>query len=131
MTVFAADSSYDKRKVHNSLNQYAPEAEILIPPRKNAHIWKQGNSKSERHKRDENLRYIRKHGRKDWKQIFGYHARSLADTAVFRCKTSSLTNFFRTFDRNAEDTSRHLLGGAHTYDPFGNARKLKTCLTNP
>jgi hypothetical protein len=83
----AADGSYDKRKVYNGLNPYAPNAGILIPPRKNARLWKHGNSKSERHKRDENLRYIRKHGRKDWKQISGYHVRSLAETAVFRLKT--------------------------------------------
>jgi len=84
---FAADGSYDKRKVYNNLNQYAPNAEVLIPPRKNARIWKHGNSKSERLKRDENLRYIRKHGRKDWKQTSGYHVRSLAETTVFRLKT--------------------------------------------
>ena len=84
---FAADGSYDKRKVYNGLNQHAPEAEVLIPPRRNAHIWQHGNSRLERHKRDENLRYIRKHGRKDWKQTSGYHVRSLAETAVFRFKT--------------------------------------------
>src|SRR3990172_3818452 len=84
---FAAYGSYDKRKVYNGLNKYAPNAQILIPPRKNARIWQHGNSKSERLKRDENLRYLRKHGRKDWKQTSGYHVRSLAETAVFRIKT--------------------------------------------
>ena len=83
---FAADGSYDKRKVYNGLNQYAPNAKVLIPPRKNAHIWQHGNSRLERLRRDENLRYIRRHGRKDWKQSSGYHVRSLAETAVFRMK---------------------------------------------
>src|SRR3989304_4446895 len=50
---FAADGSYDKRKVYNGLNQYAPNAQILIPPRKNARIWQHGNSKSERLKRED------------------------------------------------------------------------------
>ena len=84
---FAGDGSYDKRKVYNSLNQHAPQAEVLIPPRKNAHIWQHGNTKAERLKRDENLRYIRQYGRKDWKQASGYHVRSLAETTIFRLKT--------------------------------------------
>ena len=84
---FAADGAYDKRKVYDSLNAHSPDVNILIPPRKNAHIWKHGNSKTEPLKRDENLRYIRKHGRKDWKKDSGYHVRSLAETTMFRLKT--------------------------------------------
>ena len=40
---FAADGAYDKRKVYDSLNAHSPEVNILIPPRKNARIWKHGN----------------------------------------------------------------------------------------
>ena len=83
----AGDGAYDKRKVYEKLNQHSPEVEVLIPPRKNAHIWQHGNSKEERHKRDANLRYIRKYGRKAWKQDTGYHMRSLAETIMFRLKT--------------------------------------------
>jgi hypothetical protein len=83
----AADGAYDKRKVYDALNAHSPEIEILIPPRKNAHIWQHGNSKEERLKRDENLRYIRKHGRQAWKEDSGYHIRSLAETIMFRLKT--------------------------------------------
>jgi IS5 family transposase len=83
----AADGAYDKRRVYNALNNHSPEVEILIPPRKNARIWQHGNSKEERLKRDENLRYIRKHGRKAWKEDSGYHIRSLAETIMFRLKT--------------------------------------------
>jgi len=84
---FAADGAYDKRKVYDSLNTHSPDVNILIPPRKNARIWKHGNSKQERLKRDENLRYIRTHGRKDWKKDSGYHVRSLVETIMFRLKT--------------------------------------------
>ena len=84
---FAADGAYDKRKVYDSLNKHSPDVKMLIPPRKNAHIWKHGNSKTERLKRDENLRYIRKHGRKGWKKDSGYHVRSLVETTMFRLKT--------------------------------------------
>ncbi len=84
---FAADGAYDKRKVYASLNAHSPDVTILIPPRKNARIWKHGNSKAERLKRDENLRAIRKYGRKAWKDESGYHVRSLAETIMFRLKT--------------------------------------------
>lgn len=83
----AADGAYDKRKVYDALNEHSPQVDILIPPRKNAHIWQHGNSKEERLKRDENLRYIRQHGRKQWKDNSGYHIRSLAETFMFRLKT--------------------------------------------
>jgi len=84
---FAADGAYDKRKVYDGLNAHSPNVNILIPPRKNARIWKHGNTKAERLKRDENLRSIRKHGRKAWKENSGYHVRSLSETAMFRLKT--------------------------------------------
>jgi len=84
---FAADGAYDKRKVYDSLTAHSPQVNILIPPRKNARIWKHGNTKTERLKRDENLRAIRKDGRKEWKKKSGYHVRSLAETTMFRLKT--------------------------------------------
>jgi hypothetical protein len=84
---FAADGAYDKRKVYDCLNAHSPNVDILIPPRKNACIWKHGNTQAERLKRDENLRSIRKHGRQEWKQESGYHIRSLAETTMFRLKT--------------------------------------------
>jgi len=84
---FAADGAYDKRKVYDGLNAHSPNVNILIPPRKNARIWKHGNTKAERLKRDENLRSIRKHGRKAWKENSGYHVRSLSETTMFRLKT--------------------------------------------
>ena len=82
----AADGAYDKRRVYEVLNAHSPEVEILIPPRKNARIWQHANSKEQRLKRDENLRYIRKHGRQQWKKDSGYHIRSLAETIMFRLK---------------------------------------------
>jgi hypothetical protein len=84
---FGADGAYDKRKVYDCLNAHSPDVNILIPPRKNARIWRHANTKAERLKRDENLRAIRKYGRKGWKEKSGYHVRSLAETAMFRLKT--------------------------------------------
>ncbi len=84
---FAADGSYDKRRVYASLQTHSPDAHVLIPPRKNARIWQHGNTHAERLKRDENLRYIRQHSRATWKTESGYHVRSLAETTMFRMKT--------------------------------------------
>jgi hypothetical protein len=86
IVTFAADGAYDKRKVYDSLNAHSPEADILIPPRKDARIWKHGNTKARRLKRDEDLRSIRKQGRRAWKKQSGYHVRSLAETTMFRLK---------------------------------------------
>jgi hypothetical protein len=55
----------------------------VIPPRKDAVIWQHGNCKAPPHPRHENLRYIRKHGRKKWKRDSDYHRR-LAETTMFR-----------------------------------------------
>jgi transposase len=80
----SADGAYDKRKAYDVLNKHGTKA--IIPPRRNAKIWQHGNSRKERHIRDENLRRIRKVGRKKWKEESGYHRRSLAETGVFRYK---------------------------------------------
>jgi hypothetical protein len=87
INAFAADGAYDKRKIYDAVNAHSLAAKLLIPPRKNAHIWQHGNTKAERLKRDENLRGVRPLGRKEWKQTSGYHVRSLAETTMFRLKT--------------------------------------------
>lgn len=81
----SADGAYDQRKCYDTLNEHGAKA--AIPPRKGARIWQHANSKKERHKRDENLRQIRKVWRKQWKQASNYHRRSLAETTMFRFKT--------------------------------------------
>src|SRR5215813_3413934 len=81
----SADGAYDQRKCYDTLNRH--RAKAAIPPRKGAKIWSHANSKAERHIRDENLRRVRKIGRKEWKKESHYHRRSLAETQVFRFKT--------------------------------------------
>lgn len=84
---FVGDGGYDTWEVYNAIKAHAPDAKILIPPKKNAKIKQHGNCKSPPLLRDENLRAIRKNGRKNWKKQSGYHQRSLAETAMFRLKT--------------------------------------------
>lgn len=81
----SADGAYDSRNCYDAIR--SREARASIPPRKGARIWQHGNTKAERHVRDENLRTIRRVGRAAWKRESNYHRRSLAETQVFRVKT--------------------------------------------
>jgi hypothetical protein len=76
-----ADGAYDFECCYRAIKEH--EAVPLIPPRSDAAI--RGKSPFER--RDENVRLIRKWGRKRWKKARGYHRRSLVETAFFRLKT--------------------------------------------
>lgn len=80
----SADGAYDHRRCYDEIAER--DAKAAIPPRKDAVIWQHGNSKAPPHPRDENLRSIRKHGRKKWKRDAHYHRRSLAETTMFRLK---------------------------------------------
>ena len=82
----SADGAYDTSNCYDAITER--QAKPVIPPRKNAVIWQHGNCKAPPHPRDENLRSIRKHGRKNWKQQANYHRRSLAETTMFRHKTA-------------------------------------------
>lgn len=81
----SADGAYDQRRCYEAIKLRGAKA--TIPPRKGAKIWQRATSKTDRCDRDENLRRIRKIGRKKWKQECGYHRRSLAETMMFRFKT--------------------------------------------
>jgi hypothetical protein len=81
----SADGSYDKRKVYRACQEQGVKR-IAIPPRRDAHLWQQGNCQAPPHPRDVNLRRIRAIGRKAWKVEVGYHRRSLAETTVYRFK---------------------------------------------
>lgn len=78
------DGAYDHSHCYDEIAER--DAKAVIPPRKDAVIWQHGNCKAPPHPRDENLRYIRKHGRKKWKRDSNYHRRSLAETTMFRLK---------------------------------------------
>lgn len=84
ITQVSADGAYDSRNCYDAIRHR--EARAAIPPQKRAKIWQHGNTKAQRHIRDENLRKIRSKGRAAWKRESHYHRRSLAETAVFRVK---------------------------------------------
>lgn len=96
----STDGAYDHRHCYDEID--ARGAKAVIPPRKDAKIWQHGNRKDKPHQRDENLRSIRKHGRKRWKRDSGYHRRSIAETTMFRFKTIFGGNLSaRKFDNQA------------------------------
>jgi hypothetical protein len=76
-----ADGAYDFEQCYRAIKQ--KEAVALIPPRSDAVV----RAKSPFEQRDENVRGIKKRGRKRWKRQSGYHQRSLVETAFFRLKT--------------------------------------------
>ena len=91
----SGDGAYDKRPCYHALQGQQEKQgqslkgcalKVTIPPRRGARIWQHGNRQQERLARDENLREIRRVGRKKWKQESGYHRRSLAETAMSRYK---------------------------------------------
>ena len=67
----SADGAYDSFKNYEVLE--ARGAIVTIPPRENAKICQHGNCKAPPLARDENIREIRKKGRKAWKKQSGYH----------------------------------------------------------
>jgi hypothetical protein len=96
----SGDGAYDQGQCYDAITERG--AKPVIPPRKDAVIWQHGNRKDAPHPRDQNLRAIRKHGRKAWKQQSGYHRRSLAETTMFRFKVIFGGNLSsRKFDNQA------------------------------
>ena len=80
----AGDGAYDQRHCYDALQ--ACNTKAAIPPQRNAKIWQHGNCTAPPHPQNEDLRAIRKHGRKYWKRTIGYHRRSLAGTTMSRFK---------------------------------------------
>lgn len=96
------DGGYDHRHCYEEITERG--AQPVIPPRQDAVIWQHGNRKAPPHPRDQNLRSIRKHGRKKWKRDSGYHRRSIAETTMFRLKTLFGGNLqSRRFDNQAAE----------------------------
>lgn len=81
----SADGADDTADCYEPIGERGARA--AIPPRRGARIGQHGNARKPPLARDENLRVIRRQGRKRWKQEIGYHQRSLAGNAMFRVKT--------------------------------------------
>lgn len=81
---FYGDGAYDNRKTYRTLGKRFIRP--IIPPRRNAKIWRHYDFVGCPLSRDRAVREIRKRGRRNWKQRVGYHRRSLSETAMYRMK---------------------------------------------
>ncbi|MGR5068704.1 IS5 family transposase [Vibrio alfacsensis] len=75
----SGDGAYDTRNCHDAIR--IKRAVALIPPREGAAFWEQG------HPRNLAVGCQKLYGsNKKWKKRYGYHKRSLSETAMYRVK---------------------------------------------
>lgn len=97
ITRVTADGIYDTWGCYKAANDHG--AEIVVPPRKNAVEPDKATGRAD-HPRAEAIRKCETLGREEWKKKRGYHRRSLAETAMYRYKTSFGERMFsREFER--------------------------------
>ena len=78
---FIADGAYDGDPLYQSILEKEPEAQVVIPPHKDAILSKQGDSQ-----RDGHIRALEAHGRMNWQRRTGYNQRNYAELAMQRFK---------------------------------------------
>ena len=91
-----ADGAYDTKACHEAIAQR--NAQAIIPPRKNARLWKNKANKFGERVRNEAVRACQRLGRKIWKQWSGYHRRSLVETKMHCFKRLGERVMARTFE---------------------------------
>ena len=82
----SGDGAYDQVKVYDALEMR--RIEPVIPPRSNAVIWTDEAGNDLIHARNESLTKIDSVGLAEWKRQIGYHRRSIAETGMYRWKTT-------------------------------------------
>jgi hypothetical protein len=70
------DGAYDTRKCHDAIA--ARNARAVIPPRKNAKLWKPDTLGARA--RNEAVQSSKDLGRAQWRRLSGYHRRSRVET---------------------------------------------------
>ena len=95
-----ADGAYDTRKCHDAIA--ARNAHAVIPPRKNAKLWKPDTPGARA--RNEAVRSSKYLGRALWRQLSGYHRRSRVETKMHCVKLLGQRLSARDFDRQVAET---------------------------
>ena len=90
-----ADGAYDTRDCLDAIA--SRQAMAVIPPRKNASLWKRSSPGSE--PRNEAVRACKRFGRRLWKLWSGYHRRSLVETKMHCFKRLGERVMARSFAR--------------------------------
>ncbi len=94
-----ADGAYDTRKCQDAIA--ARNAHAVIPPRKNAKLWKPGTPGARA--RNEAVRSSKYLGRALWRQLSGYHRRSRVETKMHCVKLLGQRLSARDFDRQVAE----------------------------
>jgi hypothetical protein len=89
-----ADGAFDTRKCHEAIA--ARGAAAIIPPRKNAKLWKPDTLGAIA--RNEALRASNRFGRTIWRRWSGYHRRSRVETKMHFVKLLGQRLMARDFD---------------------------------
>jgi Transposase DDE domain len=103
LTSVTADGAYDTKACHKAIADRG--ANPIIPPRKNAKLWKKPNNQGEIN-RNEAVKARDYLGVKLWKQWSGYHRRSLVETKMHCFKLLGERLKARTFER--QNTELHI-----------------------
>ena len=94
-----ADGAYDTRKCHDAIA--ARNAHAVIPPRKNAKMWKPDTAGAKA--RNEAVRSSKYLGRALWRNLTGYHRRSRVETKMHCVKLLGQRLSARDFDRQVAE----------------------------
>ena len=94
-----ADGAYDTRKCHDAIA--ARNAHAVIPPRKNAKMWKPDTPGARA--RNEAVRSSKYLGRALWQNLTGYHRRSRVETKMHCVKLLGQRLAARDFDRQVAE----------------------------
>jgi hypothetical protein len=94
-----ADGAYDTRKCHDAIA--ACEAHAVIPPRKNAKMWKPDTPGARA--RNEAVRSSKYLGRALWRHLTGYHRRSRVETKMHCVKLLGQRLSARDFNRQVAE----------------------------
>jgi hypothetical protein len=94
-----ADDAYDTRKCHDAIA--ARNAHAVIPPRKNAELWKPHTAGARA--RNEAVRSSKYLGRALWRNLTGYHRRSRVETKMHCMKLLGQRLSARDFDRHVAE----------------------------
>jgi transposase len=78
---FIADGAYDGDPIYQAVLDKQENAQVVIPPHKDAVLSQNGNSQ-----RDGHIRALETHGRMNWQRRTGYNQRNYAELAVQRYK---------------------------------------------
>jgi hypothetical protein len=103
----SGDGAYDAEVVYQAAQDIG--AILVVPPRRDARLQDPANAITAKAPRDAAITYIHQHGAneeagKDWKKVSGYHARSLAETSMYRFKRHCCSSVrSRTFENQCAE----------------------------